>query len=153
MNPGSTQDGAVGLTITQAADRVGVAASTLRYWEQRGLLTPARRNGHRHYEQGALRRAALLKLAGATGLPLTQTVKILDGDPEHRADHVDAELQRLHDLIDRARAAQLLLVNARECTHSHPASQCPSLQDALDQILDGQEQSLYQTYRRDLGPD
>lgn len=45
------------LRIRQAAQATGVNASTLRLWEQRGLVLPGRTpNGHRRYAQADLRR-------------------------------------------------------------------------------------------------
>jgi DNA-binding transcriptional MerR regulator len=132
----------VSFTIGQAAAQARVAASTLRYWERQGLLNPARSNSQRRYDREDMRRAALLKLAGELQLPLATSVAILDGAPADRQELAEKEMERLDDLIERARGAKDLLANARDCPHNHPASQCPSMQDALDCILNGGGQSL-----------
>ncbi len=58
-----------GLRVGEAARKVGVRVSALRYWEERGLLTPRRdeESGYRMYDEGQmlrLRVVALLRQAG-----------------------------------------------------------------------------------------
>ncbi len=58
-----------GLRVGEAAKRVGVRVSALRFWEERGLLTPRRdeESGYRVYDEGQmlrLRVVALLRQAG-----------------------------------------------------------------------------------------
>lgn len=125
------------LTIREAADRVGVPPSTLRYWEARGLLNPGRRAGGRRYATADLRRAALLRLARDLDLPLGTAVVVLDGAPEERSALVAAEVERLEALLERGQGALELLRNARDCPHEHPARQCPELTTALDRVLEG----------------
>ena len=49
------------LTIGEVARRAGVRTSTIRYYEEAGLLPePERVGGKRRYEEGILRRLALI---------------------------------------------------------------------------------------------
>ena len=48
--------------IGEAARRLGVNTSALRYYEERGLVTPARRAGRRVYGPGDLRRLAFIQV-------------------------------------------------------------------------------------------
>ena len=59
--------------ISQLADRTGVPASTLRYYESVGLL-PADRDsaGYRVYDHSAVERLAFITAAKHFGLSLTQ---------------------------------------------------------------------------------
>lgn len=59
--------------ISQLAERTGVPASTLRYYESVGLL-PAERDsaGHRVYDESAIERLAFISAAKHFGLPLTE---------------------------------------------------------------------------------
>ncbi len=51
------------MTIGEIAQRVGVRASTLRYYENVGLLpTPKRISGKRYYDVTVLKRLAIIQL-------------------------------------------------------------------------------------------
>ena len=61
------------LTITEVARRSGVAASALRYYEDRGLIASERAgSGHRRYPRPVLRRIAFIVFAQRVGLTLEQ---------------------------------------------------------------------------------
>lgn len=64
--------------ISQLADRVGVPASTLRFYEQQGLL-PAERSasGYRLYDLQSVERLGFIAAAKHLGLPLTQIRELL----------------------------------------------------------------------------
>lgn len=64
--------------ISEVAERAGVPATTLRYYEQAGLLTPARSpNGYRRYDDDALDRLTLIRAGQHLGLPLAQIRALL----------------------------------------------------------------------------
>jgi MerR family transcriptional regulator, redox-sensitive transcriptional activator SoxR len=61
------------LTIGEAAKRSGVAASALRYYEERGLISSERAgSGHRRYRRPVLRRIAFIVFAQRIGLTLEE---------------------------------------------------------------------------------
>jgi MerR family redox-sensitive transcriptional activator SoxR len=61
------------LTITAVSRRSGVAASALRYYEQRGLISSERAgSGHRRYPRPVLRRIAFIVFADRIGLTLDE---------------------------------------------------------------------------------
>jgi MerR family transcriptional regulator, redox-sensitive transcriptional activator SoxR len=61
------------LTIGEVARRSGVAASALRFYEQRGLIASERAgSGHRRYRRPALRRIAFIVFAQRIGLTLDE---------------------------------------------------------------------------------
>lgn len=61
------------LTIGAVARRSGVAASALRYYEQRGLISSERAgSGHRRYPRPVLRRIAFIVFAQRIGLTLEE---------------------------------------------------------------------------------
>ena len=67
-------------TIGEAASWAGVATSTLRYWEDLGLLRPARRaGGRRSYDQSGLDRLGLILLAQRAGFTLEEIRQLLSG--------------------------------------------------------------------------
>jgi MerR family redox-sensitive transcriptional activator SoxR len=61
------------LTIGEVSRRSGVAASALRFYEQRGLITAERTgSGHRHFPRPVLRRIAFIVFAQRVGLTLDE---------------------------------------------------------------------------------
>ncbi|WP_354701320.1 redox-sensitive transcriptional activator SoxR [Paraconexibacter sp. AEG42_29] len=61
------------LTIGEVATRSGVAASALRFYEERGLIESDRAgSGHRRYPRAVLRRIAFIVFAQRVGLSLDQ---------------------------------------------------------------------------------
>lgn len=61
------------ITIGEAAKRSGVAASALRYYEERGLISSEREgSGHRRYSRAVLRRIAFIVFAQRVGLTLEE---------------------------------------------------------------------------------
>lgn len=83
-------------TIGQAAQSVGVPATTLRYYEREGILTAAVRSraGYRLYDSAALERLAFVRSAQAVGFTLDdiRTLLQLDGDDNRTC---RSEVQRL----------------------------------------------------------
>jgi MerR family redox-sensitive transcriptional activator SoxR len=74
------------LYIGEVAERSGVAASALRFYEERGLITAERGgSGHRRFERSVLRRIAFIVFAQRVGLTLTEIGAELDKLPANRA--------------------------------------------------------------------
>jgi MerR family transcriptional regulator, redox-sensitive transcriptional activator SoxR len=74
------------LTISETARRSGVAASALRYYEERGLISAAEREGaghHRRYPRPVLRRIAFIVFAQRIGLSLDEIAAELAKLPPH----------------------------------------------------------------------
>ncbi len=106
------------LTIGQVADRTGVAASALRFYEDEGLLAPRRTDaGHRRYPRELLRRVSFIRAAQEVGIPLAEVRTALDTLPDGRTptkedwarlssgwrarlDEQIAALERLRDRLD-----------------------------------------------------
>ena len=74
------------MTIGEVARRSGVAASALRFYEDRGLITSERAgSGHRRYPRATLRRIAFIVFAQRVGLTLAEIGAELDKLPPDRA--------------------------------------------------------------------
>src|SRR3954452_12093598 len=74
------------LTIGEASRRSGVAASALRFYEERGLITSERAgSGHRRYPRPVLRRIAFIVFAQRVGLTLEEIGSELARLPGDRA--------------------------------------------------------------------
>jgi MerR family redox-sensitive transcriptional activator SoxR len=74
------------LTIGEVAQRSGVAASALRFYEDRGLIRSERAgSGHRRYPRTVLRRIAFIVFAQRIGLTLEEIGGELAELPADRA--------------------------------------------------------------------
>jgi MerR family redox-sensitive transcriptional activator SoxR len=74
------------LTISEISKRSGVAASALRFYEQRGLIRSERAgSGHRRYARSVLRRIAFIVFAQKVGLSLDEIAAELAKLPDDRA--------------------------------------------------------------------
>ncbi|MEM1206328.1 MAG: redox-sensitive transcriptional activator SoxR [Acidobacteriota bacterium] len=105
------------VTIGEIARRSGVAASALRFYEEKGLITSERASsGHRRFPRAVLRRIAFIVYAQRVGLTLEEIGVALDELPPHRVperedwsrlvgrwtERIDAriaELERLKDSL------------------------------------------------------
>ena len=74
------------LPIGEVARRSGVAASALRFYEERGLISSEREGtGHRRYPRPVLRRIAFIVFAQRIGLTLEEIGVELAQLPPHHA--------------------------------------------------------------------
>ncbi|MBJ7472377.1 MAG: redox-sensitive transcriptional activator SoxR [Solirubrobacteraceae bacterium] len=73
------------LTIGEISKRSGVAASALRFYEDRGLIESERAgSGHRRYRRSVLRRIAFIVFAQRVGLTLDEIASELADLPADR---------------------------------------------------------------------
>lgn len=88
-----------GLTIGELARLTGIAAKTIRYYEEIGLLPRAERaeNRYRRYGQADVNRLVLLRRIRLLGVPLATAKPLLDGTPAARCTDVREELLALVD--------------------------------------------------------
>lgn len=123
--------------IGEAARRLGVATSALRYYDERGLVRPAARSaGRRMYGASELRLLAFVQMCQRLGLDLDAIADMLadSGPPwQHVVDDHVAWLERR---IAEAERAREILRHARTCPHPAPWRDCPYLLGALDNWLD-----------------
>ena len=103
------------MDIATVAKRAGVPASTLRYYEGKGLIASVGRHGLRRlYAPAVLERLSLIALGRAAGFSLDEIARMLgaDGKPDidrallaAKADELDRTLRRLVALRDGLRHA------------------------------------------------
>jgi MerR family redox-sensitive transcriptional activator SoxR len=108
------------LTIGEVAQRSGVAASALRYYEERGLISPERvGSGHRRYPRVVLRRIAFIVFAQRIGLTLEEIGAELSELPAHRApnrrDWSRLSASWTHRIDERIAELQRLRVGLTSC--------------------------------------
>ncbi len=93
------------LTIGEVSRRSGVAASALRFYEERGLITSERAGaGHRRYPRAVLRRIAFIVFAQRVGLTLEEIGAELAKLPPGRAPNSRhwSRLSRRMEVADRS---------------------------------------------------
>ncbi len=115
------------LTIGQCAERAGVATSTIRFYERRGLLAPAERvAGQRRYGDAELRRLEVISVAKGAGFSLDEARVLLDavdaGTPMGGAlrEMADRRLPDVEALIARAEEMRDWLRHAQGCRCASP---------------------------------
>lgn len=78
------------LTIGEVADRTGVAASALRFYEAEGLIDSERtEGGQRRFARDVLRRVAFIRVAQRVGLSLDEIGTALEMLPGSRTPTAD----------------------------------------------------------------
>lgn len=110
------------LSIGEVAERSGVSAPTLRYYEELGILPePERVGGKRRYSTDVLRILNAVEVAKRAGFTLTE-IKTLSEMLEHGShssaayrDLADRKLAEVEDLIARAQAMRDFLKACLDC--------------------------------------
>jgi DNA-binding transcriptional MerR regulator len=121
------------MDIVEVSKRSGVPASTLRYYEERGLIASSGRQGlRRRFQPGVLDQLALIALGKAAGFSLDEIKSMFVPQRKanidrkmlaHRADEIDATIKRLRAMSDGLR-------HAAACpAPSH--AECPTFQRLL----------------------
>jgi DNA-binding transcriptional MerR regulator len=90
------------LDIAQVARRSGVAASTLRYYEEKGLIASVGRRGLRRvFPPGVLERLALIALWRTAGFSLREIALMFAPDGQPRVDRkaLDAKAEQIDNTI------------------------------------------------------
>lgn len=73
------------LTVGEVAKRSGLPVSTLHFYESKGLLKPQRTAGNqRLFNRGILRRIAIIRIAQASGISLSDIKTALEPIPHDR---------------------------------------------------------------------
>lgn len=111
-----------GMSIGEVAQRAGVAASAIRYYESLGLLpAPARAGGKRRYDETVLSWLALVALAREAGFTMTETRQLVAGfepgtPPAARWRALATrKLAEIEAQVARAARMRLLLKRALAC--------------------------------------
>jgi DNA-binding transcriptional MerR regulator len=118
------------LDIAEVARRSGVAASTLRYYEEKGLIASLGRRGlRRQYAAAVLERLSLIALGQAAGFSLDEIGLIFATDDIDRR-MLAAKADELDRTIRRMTAMRNGLRHAAVCpAPSH--SECPTFKRLL----------------------
>lgn len=122
-------------SIGELANRAGIQASAIRYYESIGLLPePERVNGRRRYDSSTLSQLELINAAQACGFQIREIQALLQGFPEDTpaadrwASLADQKLEEIDRRIRQLQQIRELLEYARRC-------QCSSL-DQCATVID-----------------
>lgn len=125
--------------IAEVARRSGVPASTLRFYEEKGLIVSAGRRGLRRlFEPAVFERLALIALARASGFTLEEIARMFSPDGRVRidrqmlaakADELDKTMRRLGAMRDGLRHAAV----CRAPSHL----ECPTFRQLLAAAASG----------------
>ncbi len=128
------------LTVGKVAKAANVALSTIRYYERRGLVTPAARrsSGYREYSDDAVRRVRFIRHAQELGFSLDDVAELLELRMEARGSCADVRQRskrKLDDIAEKIaglngmrRALEKLV---ESCSREGPSAECPIL-EAID---------------------
>ncbi|CRR48751.1 MULTISPECIES: MerR family transcriptional regulator [unclassified Stenotrophomonas] len=123
------------LDIGEVVKRSGVPASTLRYYEQLGLLQALGRRGlRRQYDAQVLERLALIGLGQAAGLSLQQIGASLpsqQGCISLDREALLAQAEVLQRQITRLQRVRRHLQRAASCPRAEDARKCGSFRKLL----------------------
>jgi DNA-binding transcriptional MerR regulator len=127
------------MDIAQVAKRSGVPASTLRYYEEKGLIASVGREGlRRRFAPQVLDQLALIALGQAAGFTLEEIGAMFapDGSPSIDRKMLAAKADDIDNVIKRLKAMRNGLRHAAECpAPSH--AECPTFQRLLKAAASG----------------
>jgi MerR family redox-sensitive transcriptional activator SoxR len=121
------------LDISEVARRTGVAASTLRFYEERGLIVSTGRRGlKRLFDPAVLERLALIALGQAAGFSLDEIAAMFapDGQPRIERTRLAAKADALDETIRRLTAMRDGLRHAAACP-APSYMECPKFRRIL----------------------
>lgn len=127
------------LDIAEVAQRAGIPASTLRYYEEKGLIASIGRRGLRRlFAEQVLERLALIALGRAAGLSLGEIGLMFTPDGRPRIDRrmLAAKADELDQTIGKLSAMRDGLRHAAACpAPSH--MECPTFRRLLRAAASG----------------
>lgn len=114
------------MTIGEVAEIIGVATSTLRYYESIGLLpAPQRVNGRRQYSAAVLPLLTMIQLAKNANFTLDEIQELIHGFPvdmpvsERWRTIAARKLREINVVIHQAQETRALLEETLYCPYLH----------------------------------
>jgi DNA-binding transcriptional MerR regulator len=121
------------LAIGELAERTGVAATTLRYYDELGLVSPtARVGGQRRYNDDAVKQVAVVLLLRDVGFTLEEIGTLVDGGPWRTL--AKKKLAELEEQASNIAAARSAIEHALACPAKEPAA-CPRFWSIVEERL------------------
>jgi DNA-binding transcriptional MerR regulator len=127
------------MNIAEVAKRSGVAASALRFYEEKGLIASVGRQGAmRRFSPAVLDQLALIALGQAAGFSLDEIRSMLSprGEPDIDRAKLSAKADEADRMVKRLRVLSRALRHAAACpAPSH--AECPTFQRLLRSAASG----------------
>ena len=107
------------MSVGQLAAASGVPATTLRYYDDLGLLVAERLpNGHRRYPDASLERLRLVRRCQALGLSLDEIAAVLrPGGGASRRELAGRKLAELDQVMSELASVRAVLAHLADCRH------------------------------------
>ncbi len=108
------------MRIGELAERSGVAAHTIRFYENKGLLPAAQRshNGYRNYDEQTLERLTLVQLCQRLGFNLSEIQGLIsqegDWDKAQILANLDTRLDEIHQLQQSLNRQRLEILGIKD---------------------------------------
>ncbi|MDP9769641.1 UNVERIFIED_ORG: MerR family copper efflux transcriptional regulator [Atlantibacter hermannii] len=121
------------MNISDVAKKTGLTSKAIRFYEQKGLVTPPLRgeNGYRSYNQQHLNELTLLRQARQVGFNLEECGELVNlfNDPaRHSADVKARTLQKVAEIerhISELQAMRTQLLTLAEACPGDEGADCP----------------------------
>ena len=130
------------MNISEAAERAGLPTKTIRYYEDIGLVEPARRrdNGYRDYADRDVHMLRFLSRARGLGFSVADCralVALYADTGRKSADVKEIALNRVADIdtkIAELQAMRATLVDLSENCHGDDRPDCPIIDDLAERL-------------------
>ncbi|ENX16941.1 hypothetical protein F895_01399 [Acinetobacter sp. CIP 64.2] len=130
------------MDIGEVAKKANVATSTLRFYEEKGLIKSIGRHGlRRQYGKQVLDQLALIALGRTAGFSLTEIAQMFDQDGQPQLDRnmLNKKAEQLEQMMRRLHFISEGLRHAAICPAAHHL-QCPTFQKLLKAAIAGEYQ-------------
>ncbi|AXY61464.1 MULTISPECIES: helix-turn-helix domain-containing protein [Acinetobacter] len=130
------------MDIGEVAKRANMATSTLRFYEEKGLIKSIGRHGlRRQYGKQVLDQLALIALGRAAGFSLTEIAQMFsqEGQPELDREMLNQKAEQLEQMTRRLHLISEGLRHAAVCPAENHM-QCPTFQKYLKAAIAGEYQ-------------
>lgn len=132
------------MDISEVAKRSGLPASTLRYYEEKGLIASVGRQGLRRlFDPAVLEQLSLISLGQVAGFSLDEIAQMFSADKRPKIDRkmLATKAEHIDTMVKRLRAMSRGLRHAAVCpAPSH--MECPSFRRLLKAATAGTLDSL-----------
>ena len=109
------------LSIGELSERTGVPATTLRYYDELGLVRPeGRAAGRRRYAASAVRDVGAILFFREIGFSLAEIGRFIAGERHGRQEMIEHKLAELAEQQHRIEVARTALEHGRQCPASEP---------------------------------
>jgi DNA-binding transcriptional MerR regulator len=125
------------LSIGELSERTGVPTTTLRYYDELGLVRPvARAAGRRRYAASAVRDVGLILFFREIGFSLAEIGRFIDGERQGQQEMIEHKLAELTEQLHRIEVARTALEHGRRCPASEP-TKCPRFWSIIEGRMRG----------------